>query len=210
MQDFAQKLSFLPPWTCRGWKCQFFQNCWPNPGCSKLSFFTTADMPSLIISIFPKMLALCRILLKIVIFDHHGYVEDENVNFSKNLGPFQDFAQNCHFWPLQTCRGWKCQFLQKILAQSKILLKIVIFYHRGHVDDEWCQFFQKCWPNPGCLKLSLFTTADMSSLKMSSFPKMLARLMILLKIVIFDYGKHIEDGNFNFSKLLPNPGFCSK
>ena len=55
-------------------------------------------------SIFP-VLAQSRILLKIVILDHRGHVEDENVNFSK-----------------------------KMLARSRILLKIVIFDHRGHVQ----------------------------------------------------------------------------
>ena len=31
------------------------------------------------------------------IFDHRRHVKDENVNFSKNVGPNQDFAQNCHY-----------------------------------------------------------------------------------------------------------------
>ena len=69
------------------------------------------------------MLAPCRILLKIVIFDHSGHVDDENVNFSKNVGPIQDFAPICHF--------------------LRILLKIVICYHRGHVQSENFNFFSK-------------------------------------------------------------------
>ena len=44
------------------------------------------------ISIFLKVLAQSKILLKIVIFDHSGHIDDENVDFSKYVGPMQDFA----------------------------------------------------------------------------------------------------------------------
>ena len=126
-------------------------------------------------SIFPKVLAQSRILLKIVIFDHHCHVEDENVNFSKNFaqsrillkvvifdhrgyvqcehlnfsndfGPIQDFAQYCHFWAPWTCQGWKFEFFKKILVHTRILLKIVIFDHLRHVEDENFNFSNNSGP----------------------------------------------------------------
>ena len=99
VQDFAHiNCHFWPPWICRRWKIQFWQMYWPDQWfCSKLSFFKD----------FAQNGHFLMILLKIVIFDQHGHVEDENLNFSKNVAPMKDFAQNCNF--------------------LRILLKIVIF-----------------------------------------------------------------------------------
>ena len=106
---------FWPPRTCQGWKFQFLKKCWPDPGfCSKLSFLTSADISRMKILTFAKMLARSRILLKIVIFDHRGHVEDENVNFSKNIGRIKNFAQNCNFWPPRTCPVWKFNFSKNV------------------------------------------------------------------------------------------------
>ena len=133
---FTQNCHFWIPRICWGWKLKLFQKCMPFQGfCTKLSFLTTADMSRMKISISPKILERSRILLKNCHFHHCGHVEDENVNISKIVGPFKDFAQNCldhrrhvkdgnfnfpktvglfkdfdqncHFWPLWTCQGWK-------------------------------------------------------------------------------------------------------
>ena len=58
-----------------------------------------------------------------------GHVQDENVNFSNNFGPIQDFVKNWHF------------------------------DHCGLVEDENFNFSKKFWPDPGfCSKLSFLTT----------------------------------------------------
>ena len=87
------------------------------------------------------------------------------------------------------------------MDQKRIFLKIVIFDYRRHVKDENFNYSKKCRPNPGfCSKLSFLTTADMLRVKISTFPQMLARWRILLKIAIFDHRGHVKDENCNFSK----------
>ena len=134
------------------------------------------------------MWLVSRFLLKIVIFDHHRHVQSENLNFSKNVGPMQDFAQNCHFWPPLICWGWKFKFFQKFWPDQGFCSKIVIFDHRGHVQaknficsNKCCpvirtcrgwkfQSFQKYWPNQRfCSKLSFFATAFMLKMKIFNF-----------------------------------------
>ena len=171
-----------------------------------------------------------RFLLKIVIFDHHGHVDDENFNFSKNNGPIKDFTQNGHFWPPWICQGLKFQLFQKCWPDQGFLSKlsfltttdisrlkisfVPINVARSKIFTQNChfwpprtcpvwkfQFFQKCWPDAGfCSKFLFLTAADMSRMKISIFPEMLARSRILFKIVIFDHCRHAEDENFNFSK----------
>ena len=112
---------------------------WPDPSILlKLSFLTTADTVSRMkISVFPKMLARSRILLKIVIFDHRGHEEDE----------------------------LKCQFF--LVARSKTLLKIVIFDHRRHVQARNFIFSNKCGPiqdfAQNCIFDQVLVKADNSS-----------------------------------------------
>ena len=78
----------------------------------------------------------------------------------------------------------------KILTRSRILLKIVIFHHRGHVEDENFNFSKSVGPKKW---------------------QFWAKSLILLKIVIFEHHGHVEDDKFQFNKKLwPDPGFCSK
>ena len=62
---FCSNCHFWTPRTCRGWKFQFFQKCWPDQGFwSKLSFLITVHMSRMKVPFFYK-----------------------------HFGPIQDFAQ---------------------------------------------------------------------------------------------------------------------
>ena len=132
--------------------------------------------------------------------------------FSQNFGQIEDLAQNCNFWPRWTCRGWKCQFFLKYWRDPGFSSNVVIFDHRGHVEDENFYLIKNFGPiQDFTSKLSILTTVEMSKMKMSIFPKILARSRILLKTVIFDHSGHVEDEYVNFSKnISPIQDFISK
>ena len=113
-----------------------------------------------------------KVSLKFTIFDHHGHVACQNFRFVRYFHMLQDFTKIYHFWSPRTCWESKCQIFQifgtmqnvysnwsfwpprtcciskfldfsDIFAWCKVLIKIVIFDHHGHVGIESkCQIFQ--------------------------------------------------------------------
>ena len=96
----------------------------------------------------------------------------------------------------------------KFLTQSRILLKIVIFDHCGHVEAKNFICSNKCGPIQDFYsKLSFFDhrghvqseNLNFSRMKISIFPITVARSKNLLKIVFFDHHGYVEDESLNFS-----------
>ena len=78
------------------------------------------------------------------------------------------------------------------MARSRILLKFVIFDHRGPVQAKNFIFSNKCGPIQDFAQNCIFDHRGHVEDEMSIFPKILAQSRILLKILIFDHRGHVH------------------
>ena len=125
------------------------------------------------------------------------YVEGENVDFSKSVGPIKYFAPNCHFWPTWSCPVWKFQF-QKCWPDQGFCSKL-LFLITADMSRLKNSFFPiNVARSRILLKIPFLSTADMSRMNISIFPVNVARSKIFLRIVIFDHHGHVQAKNFIF------------